>query len=65
MEQPYLVVTVTVSLFDYVQLDLQTEQHLQDYLTAHGINLSREITWWDDPASLHRVYRQVHLRHQV
>ena len=65
MEQPYLVVTVTLSLFDYVRLDLQTAEHLQRYLTDHGIDCSREITWWDDPASLKRVYRQVHPRHEM
>ena len=59
MEQPYLVVTVTLSLYDYVRLDLQTAQHLLHYLADHGIDLSREITWWNDPASLHRVSASV------
>ena len=65
MEQPYLVVTVRLSLFDYIRLDLKTAQHLQDYLTNHGIDFSKEITWWDEPGSLHRVYRQIHPRHEM
>ena len=65
MEQPYLVVTVTISLYDYVTLDRCTERHLQDTLTAHGIDCSRAITWYDNPANLSRTYRQIHPRRGV
>lgn len=56
MDEPYLVVTVTLSMYEMTVYD----GTLEDCLRVHGIDSALPLTMQEDPYTHHRTYRQVH-----
>lgn len=60
--QPYLFVKVRLSLYDMMMLPVPTHEAILSWLSEHGIDVTREFSWMDDPGSLQRVYTQRHYK---
>ena len=61
-EKPYLVVRIRLSMYDMMTMPYPTQDAVLSWIGEHGIDVTREFSWTDEPDSLHRVFTQTHTR---
>ena len=53
------VVTVRMPMYEMVTLPAPTQNAILEWLQRHGIDVTQEFSWEDEPMGCYRVYTQI------
>lgn len=63
-EQLYLMVRVRMSMYDMMTLPYPAQDAVLCWLMRHGIDVTKEFSYMDEPGGFYRVFTQRHTKEQ-
>jgi diketogulonate reductase-like aldo/keto reductase len=61
-EQPYLVVQVRMPMNEIMASPYPQQEAILAWLSRHGIDVTKEFSWFDEIDSFCRVFMQTHMK---